>query len=162
MIFVTVGTHEQQFNRLIKEIDQLKEKEIIKEEVFIQTGYSDYEPQFCQWKKFLKYNEMGIYIKKARIVITHGGPASFLSVLQQRKAPIVVPRKADFNEHVNNHQLDFAIKIKELGYKIYIVDNLIELGNVISNYQNDESEFVSNNQNFNYKLKIDIKKMVGE
>lgn len=26
MIFVTVGTHEQQFNRLIKEIDLLKKK----------------------------------------------------------------------------------------------------------------------------------------
>ncbi|MFH7333640.1 multidrug MFS transporter, partial [Streptococcus agalactiae] len=24
MIFVTVGTHEQQFNRLIKEVDRLK------------------------------------------------------------------------------------------------------------------------------------------
>ena len=26
MIFVTVGTHEQQFNRLIKEIDELKKR----------------------------------------------------------------------------------------------------------------------------------------
>ena len=26
MIFVTVGTHEQQFNRLIKKIDELKEQ----------------------------------------------------------------------------------------------------------------------------------------
>ncbi len=28
MIFVTVGTHEQQFNRLIKEIDLLKKMEV--------------------------------------------------------------------------------------------------------------------------------------
>ena len=31
MIFVTVGTHEQQFNRLIKKIDMLAAKKIIKE-----------------------------------------------------------------------------------------------------------------------------------
>ncbi len=46
MIFVTVGTHEQPFNRLIKEVDRLVETGIIKDEVFIQTGYSTYEPNF--------------------------------------------------------------------------------------------------------------------
>lgn len=42
MIFVTVGTHEQQFNRLIKEVDRLKGTGAIDQEVFIQTGYSDF------------------------------------------------------------------------------------------------------------------------
>ena len=32
MIFVTVGTHEQGFERLIKEIDKLKENGIISED----------------------------------------------------------------------------------------------------------------------------------
>ena len=45
MIFVTVGTHEQQFNRLIKKIDQLKKDGHIKDDVFIQTGFSDYIPE---------------------------------------------------------------------------------------------------------------------
>ena len=54
MIFVTVGTHEQQFNRLIRHIDNLKKSKDIKDEVFIQTGYSDYVPKFCKWKKILK------------------------------------------------------------------------------------------------------------
>ncbi|HEM5383842.1 TPA: multidrug MFS transporter, partial [Streptococcus suis] len=35
MIFVTVGTHEQQFNRLIKEIDLLKKNGSITDEIFI-------------------------------------------------------------------------------------------------------------------------------
>lgn len=39
MIFVTVGTHEQQFNRLIKKVDELKRDGIIKEDVFMQTGF---------------------------------------------------------------------------------------------------------------------------
>ena len=45
MIFVTVGTHEQPFNRLIKKIDELKKNGIIQEEVIIQTGFSTYEPR---------------------------------------------------------------------------------------------------------------------
>lgn len=39
MIFVTVGTHEQPFNRLIKKIDELKKDGIINEDVIIQTGF---------------------------------------------------------------------------------------------------------------------------
>lgn len=43
-----------------------------------------------------------------RIVITHGGPASFIMPLQIGKTPIVVPRQHQFNEHVNDHQVEFA------------------------------------------------------
>lgn len=77
MIFVTVGTHEQQFNRLIMEMDQLKANGKIDDEVFIQTGYSDYEPKHCQWTKFVSFDEMTNYIEKSRIVITHGGQLAF-------------------------------------------------------------------------------------
>lgn len=48
MIFVTVGTHEQPFNRLVKKMDELKKEGIITEEVIIQTGFSTYKPQYCQ------------------------------------------------------------------------------------------------------------------
>ena len=51
MIFVTVGTHEQPFNRLIEGVDILKKDNIIQEPVVIQTGYSTYEPKYCTWGK---------------------------------------------------------------------------------------------------------------
>ena len=51
MIFVTVGTHEQPFNRLVQEIDNLKRDGVITEDVIIQTGYSTYEPKYCQREK---------------------------------------------------------------------------------------------------------------
>ena len=108
MIFVTVGTHEQQFNRLIKEIDRLKESGIIQEDVLMQTGFSTYEPKYCEWKKMLSYNEMNEMYEKADIIITHGGPASFMKALEMKKVPIVVPRQAQFDEHVNDHQVDFV------------------------------------------------------
>ena len=58
MIFVTVGTHEQPFNRLVKAIDELKENGIVTEDVVIQTGFSTYEPRFCRWSKLFPYQEM--------------------------------------------------------------------------------------------------------
>ncbi len=38
MIFVTVGTHEQPFNRLIQKVDELKHDGIIKDDVIIQRA----------------------------------------------------------------------------------------------------------------------------
>ena len=47
MIFVTVGTHEQPFDRLVKAIDELKRDQLITDDIFIQTGYSTYSPKYC-------------------------------------------------------------------------------------------------------------------
>ena len=45
MIFITLGSQKFQFNRLLKEIDRLIETGVIKDEVFAQIGYSDYQPK---------------------------------------------------------------------------------------------------------------------
>lgn len=90
MIFVTVGTHEQPFNRLIQKVDELKKEGVITEDVIIQTGFSTYEPKYCQWSKLIPYQQMIKNVADARIVITHGGPASFIMPLQIGKTPIVV------------------------------------------------------------------------
>ena len=55
MIFVTVGTHEQPFNRLIKKVDELKRDGVIQEDVIMQTGFSTYEPKYCEWSKLIPY-----------------------------------------------------------------------------------------------------------
>ena len=50
MIFVTVGTHEQQFNRLVEYMDKWADEH--DEKVVIQTGYSTYEPKYCEWVSY--------------------------------------------------------------------------------------------------------------
>ena len=134
MIFVTVGTHEQPFDRLIKKVDELKRDNIIKDDIIMQTGFSTYEPKYCKWSKLLPYKEMEQNVKDAHIVITHGGPASFIMPLQIGKTPIVVPRQHQFNEHVNDHQVEFAKAVsKRMGTIIPVID-IEELGEKIINY----------------------------
>lgn len=79
MIFVTVGTHEQPFNRLIQKVDELKRDGVIKDDVIIQTGFSTYKPKYCQWSKLISYQQMVKNVADARIVITHGGLAAVSS-----------------------------------------------------------------------------------
>jgi UDP-N-acetylglucosamine transferase subunit ALG13 len=45
MIFVAVGTQKFQLNRLLKEIDDLISQGKLQDEVFAQTGHSDYIPK---------------------------------------------------------------------------------------------------------------------
>lgn len=163
MIFVTVGTHEQSFDRLVKCIDELKKNEIIQENVVIQTGYSTYEPQYCEWQKLYPYPKMMELVKEAEIVITHGGPSSFIMPLQVGKTPIVVPRQKKYDEHVNDHQLSFAKAVAERMGTIIVVEETNDLENVLKNYDSIvkkmETGHKSNNLKFNTQLGEIVDKM---
>ena len=134
MIFVTVGTHEQPFNRLVKKVDALVANGSIQEEVVMQTGFSTFKPEHCKWQKMMSFDEMQQNLKNARIVITHGGPSSFIEALQFGKVPIVVPRQERFHEHVNNHQVDFVKIIDERMHNIIPVYDIYDLKKTIDNY----------------------------
>ena len=157
MIFVTVGTHEQGFERLIKKVDDLVRDGKIKEDVVMQIGFTQYKPKYCKWQKLFPYSEMKEMMQKARIVITHGGPASFIMALQEGKTPIVVPRMAKYNEHVNDHQVDFSLAVNERYKNLIVVEDVENLGSIISDYEhlvnNMSSGTLSNNAVFNKKFK---------
>lgn len=166
MIFVTVGTHEQPFDRLVEYIDNLRRCEIVKEDVIIQTGYSTYEPKHCEWQKLYSYEKMIQLVNEARIVITHGGPSSFIMPLQIGKTPIVVPRRYDFNEHVNDHQVSFAVTVAERMGTIIVVQDMNELAKTITDYEeiikDMKSGLNSNNAKFNDELGKIVDKMFEE
>lgn len=134
MIFITVGTHEQPFNRLIEYMDKLKISGKIDEEVIAQIGFSTYIPRHCIWERMLPYDQMEKNIAEARIIITHGGPASFIMPLRIGKIPIVVPRMRKYNEHVNDHQVEFVNRVAEKMGTIIPVTDIGQLEQTISDY----------------------------
>ena len=156
MIFVTVGTHEQPFNRLVKKVDELVSEGAINEKVIIQTGFSTYIPRHCEVHKMMSFDEMQENLKNARIVITHGGPSSFIEALQFRKVPIVVTRQEKFHEHVNNHQVDFTKLIAKRMNNIIPFYDTSDLLETINNYdeiaKTKNAGESSNNKKFNRKL----------
>lgn len=154
MIFVTVGTHEQQFNRLIEYVDRLN----LDEDIFMQTGYSTYIPKNCRWKAMISHDEMVTYAEQADVIITHGGPGSIMLALQYGKVPIVVPRQKKFGEHVNNHQVDFTCRMEQEG-KIAAVYDIDELSKKIDEYRNKRgSSYQGNTRNFCRKFKYIVRK----
>ena len=135
MIFVTVGSQKFQFNRLLKEIDELIENKVINEEVFAQIGVSDYKPQNYKYKEFVTQDEFNKYLDEARLIITHAGTGVIVNAIKKGKKVIGIPRLSKFGEHVDDHQIqllnEFAnmnlietcIDEKELKEKIQQIDN---------------------------------------
>lgn len=166
MIFVTVGTHEQQFNRLIKCVDEMVGNHVIDDQVIIQTGYSDYEPVNCTWRKLYSFDEMNRLVNEADIVITHGGPSSIFMPLQIGKIPIVVPRQKKYDEHVNNHQYEFVQFISKTQRMILPVWEIEDLQDTILSYKetvkNIPCEMTSNNAKFCDELEQMAKELLGE
>lgn len=161
MIFVTVGTHEQQFNRLVEYMDKYS-IEHPEEEVVIQTGFSTYEPKNATWSKLYPYEQMIELVERAHIVITHGGPSSFIMPLQIGKVPIVVPRNHEFDEHVNNHQILFARAVAERQGNIIVVEDVEKLEIALQNYDKIIEKMKSGLESNNDKFCKDFGRIVDE
>lgn len=144
MIFVTVGSQKFQFNRLLKELDILVDKKGIKEDIFAQTGYSDYKPKNYKYKNFLDRDEFREVMEKSNKVITHGGTGAIVGAVKQGKKVIAVPRLKEYGEHVDNHQLQIINEFEKMKF-INAVKEIHELGEVIKNIESyDSKSYVSN------------------
>lgn len=161
MIFVTVGTHEQPFNRLIEAVDKMKAENVFDDDVIIQTGYSTYQPKFCGWQKLYPYDKMLELVQQARVVITHGGPSSFIMPLQIGKIPVVVPRQKQYGEHVNDHQVDFCHAVAERFGNIIVVENIDELRNAAINYDSIVKSMPQNLKSNNEKFNKELEKLIA-
>lgn len=130
MIVVTVGTHEQQFDRLVGEIDRLAGIGALPDEVFCQIGYETREPSVPH-ARMVPFGDLSRMIDEASLVITHGGPGSILPVLSAERPLVLVPRRHEFGEHVDNHQVQFCRRIGERR-GVPVVEEIIDLGPAIA------------------------------
>ncbi len=147
MIFVMLGTQNNIFERLLKEIERLIDKNVINEKVVVQAGYTEYKPQNKKMKiiDFMSREELDIFEQKANFIITHGGVGSILTSLEKRKKVIAVPRLHEYGEHVNNHQIEIVEKFNKSG-NIIGLQSVEELEKAIKSIQNFEPKpYVENN-----------------
>ena len=114
MIFLTIGTLHP-FDRLVKTVDTLAGSGRITEQIVGQIGYGDYQPKHMQACQVLEKEAFDEHMKKASLIISHAGMGSIITAITLQKPMIVMPRLKKYHEHVNDHQLDTALKFEELG-----------------------------------------------
>lgn len=137
LIFVILGTQRFQMNRVIDEIDYLVETgKIKKEDIIIQNGYSQ-PSKFVKCFQMVGEDQFDEILTKSEVVITHGGTSSIIKALKNGKKTIVIPRKAKFQEHVDDHQKEICDVFKEQGYA-EVLDDIKQLGSTIDLIQTRE------------------------
>lgn len=122
MIFVCVGSREYPFDRLLKQIDNLIEENIVTDKVFAQIGQSNYIPKNYTFERFIDAEQFSDLQSKAEIVISHGGTGALIGALKKGKKVIAVPRLAKFGEHIDDHQTQVSSVLAEKEYLIQVID----------------------------------------
>ena len=92
MIFVSLGTQDKSFIRLVEKIDELKKNNVIKEDVIVQLGSTKYKSENIKCIDFMSMEEFDKYLQNCSYLITHGGVGTILSALKYNKKIIAVPR----------------------------------------------------------------------
>ena len=121
MIFVTVGSQKFPFDRLIQRVDQMLEEGVLGEEVFIQTGTSDYVPR-CRHQPICEREQFEELLEACSILITHGGAGTMVEAVKRGKRVVAVPRLARYGEHVDDHQLELAGRFDAMNLLCACVD----------------------------------------
>lgn len=152
MILVLLGTQNNSFIRLLKEVEKCIDSGIIKEDVVAQIGNTDYSTEKMLIKKFYSQQEIEELIDKANLIIAHGGVGSIITCIKRNKKVIAVPRLKKYKEHVNDHQLQIVESLSQEGYIIGLKE-LEELDKAIKNIENFKpKEFISNTSNMINKI----------
>jgi UDP-N-acetylglucosamine transferase subunit ALG13 len=111
LVFVTVGTDHHPFDRLMDWIDgwvSARAQDGIR--CVVQHGTSR-PPRLAEHQAYVAYPDMEAFLEQASAVVCHGGPGSVMMCRWAGKRPIVVPRRRDLGEHVDDHQVVFARRI---------------------------------------------------
>jgi UDP-N-acetylglucosamine transferase subunit ALG13 len=118
VIFVTVGTHDQRFERLLDGLAPLAELD----ELVVQHGHAPAPAAASVAIPFLGPTEIETYMRQARIVISHGGVGSILLARRAGHVPVVVPRRHAHGEHVDDHQLEVVRCLERRGEIVAVLD----------------------------------------
>jgi len=113
MILVTVGTDHHPFDRLVQWVDTwcLRHPGL---EVVVQHGTAR-PPARAHGVALLSADEFRATLARADAVVCAGGPGAIMEARAVGIRPIVVPRRADLGEHVDDHQRAFAVFMADRG-----------------------------------------------
>lgn len=118
MIFITAGTEQYPFNRLMTWIDFMQQQGLLQQDVVVQYGNSTVMPEGARVYKFVKEERFRQFIEEASIVVAHCGEGTVLLLDALEKPYILVPRTHCLDEHVDNHQIEMALALSELNVPI--------------------------------------------
>ena len=112
LVFLTVGTDHHPFDRLVRWVDAWAAERDVR--VVAQWGTAT-QPTNVDGAPMLRSDELARLMGRAAAVVCHGGPGTIAAARDAGTIPIVVPRRPDLGEHVDDHQLRFVARLAGAG-----------------------------------------------
>lgn len=113
LVLVTVGTDHHPFDRLMDWIDAWLADTTRVVRCVAQYGTSR-PPRHANGVPKLAYADLQRLVAEAHVIVSHAGPGAIMDSRQAGLKPIVVARRHDLGEHVDNHQVAFGRRFAEL------------------------------------------------
>ena len=117
MIFVTVGTHHQPFQRMLDAVPLIEDTEAV-----VQYGPGAPPPGVARAEAYMPFDQMLECYRAASAVVTHAGVGSILCARREGHTPLVVPRQHALGEHVDDHQAELTRALERRGSVVAVWD----------------------------------------
>jgi len=121
---VSVGNANQSFKRLLDAVQEVADD--LPAPVVVQYGHTEFNDDRFRCVDFLSMDEYQDLVKDADVIIVHAGAGSVINAIRSGTVPIVMPRKVEFGEHVDDHQVEFTNELLKLN-KVIVANNDSEL-----------------------------------
>lgn len=158
MVFVTLGTQDKPFTRLLDYVNAALEKEMISD-VAVQAGCTKYCNDNMKIFDLVSQSDFEKYIDDCEILVTHGGVGNIFTGLKHNKKIIAVPRLDKYGEHTNNHQTQIVDSFSAKGYilKATTQEEFMKALNEVKKFK--PKKYKSNKENFCKHLQDELKKI---
>ncbi len=103
---MTVGNHDQPFDRLVRYMDGLAA--VLPVPVVMQTGACGYIPRNATHHAFMPFEQAEEMMRTADAVVGHAGIGTVISARRWGTPLIISPRRHALGEHFNDHQLEIC------------------------------------------------------
>lgn len=128
LVLVVVGTDHHPFDRVVHWSDEWAgdNPEV---RVLVQYGTSR-PPAVAEGVDLLPVNELTSLMSQAVAIVCHGGPGTIMGAREAGHVPIVVPRRSDLGEHVDDHQVRFSSRVAAAA-QVYLATDRPGLGDLL-------------------------------
>lgn len=138
MIFLCTGT-QLPFNRLVSAVDGWvgsgKRTKVVGQ--LSNLGPGDYHPKNIEFYQMLPKQRFDKFVSDADLIVGHAGMGAIITALVNRKPIIIMPRRAEFEEHRNDHQVATARKLSRFR-GVHVAWSEDEMSNLLDANVNSE------------------------
>ncbi len=83
-------------------------------------------------------------VASATLLILHAGAGSVIHAVRAGKCPVIVPRRAKFGEHIDDHQVEFSVELSSTG-KVVLCEDPTQIVSAAAEALSRQSRIVTGN-----------------